>query len=235
MRALADPAADPTSTNHRIAVVMIEDNDGDAALLDASLAEACTGSPLHPWVTVQRARSLAGGIALLRTARPDVVLLDLGLPDSTGLQSLIALRAACRLPIVVMTGLADEQVALGALQEGAEDYLFKGELTPSVTLRALRYAIERKEQEAELARARWLSGIGATTLAVLHELNNPLTSLMMNAELVANGVRDRDVAVAILESAKRIAAVTRRLSQEQRDPRVVEYVDGMKMLDLREP
>lgn len=221
-----------TGTDIRtIQVLLVEDNEGDAALVEASLAEECTGSPLRPMVALTRARSLAEARAALRDHMPFVVLLDLGLPDSVGLETLSAMRAACDLPIVVLTGLADEETALEALKTGAQDYLFKGDVAPGTTLRALRYAIERRDQERELARSRWLAGIGETVLAVLHEINNPLTSLVMNAELVAAGDNDRATIQAILQSARRISEVTRRLGA-QNDPRSVEYVRGMRMLDL---
>lgn len=231
--AKAIPDAGFAAGVHTLSLLLVEDSDGDSALLEASLAEACTGSPLHPFVAIRRARSLADAIRELTVREPDVILLDLGLPDSTGLESLKAMRAACDLPIVVLTGLADERVALEAAQHGAQDYLFKGEIEPGVTLRALRYAIERKQQEGELARTRWRAGIGDTVLAVLHEINNPLTSLLMNAEMLSAGDRDARTIEAIGVAAGRIAEVTRRLSRQQLDPRTVEYVKGMRMLDLR--
>lgn len=93
---------------------------------------------------------------------------------------------------------------------------------------------DRKEAELELARSRWLAGIGSTVLTVMHEINNPLTSLLMNAEVLAAGERDPATVRAIVAAAHRIADVTRQLSVQQHDPRTVEYVKGMRMLDLRE-
>lgn len=233
MATLAIPDAGLALTPHTLTLLLVEDNDGDAALLEASLAEACTGSPLRPFVSLRRARTLEDAIRQLSESRPAVILLDLGLPDSSGISTLLELRVACDLPIVVLTGLADETVALEALQRGAQDYLFKNELSPAVTLRTLRYAIERRQQEDELAHTRWRAGIGDTVLAVLHEINNPLTSLLMNAEILAAGERDSNTVEAVREAAARIAEVTRRLSRQQVEPRTVEYVRGMKMLDLR--
>lgn len=78
----------------------------------------------------------------------DVVLLDLSLPDSRGLDSLIALKPfAAALPIVVLTGFDDETLATGAMQLGAQDYLVKGQVTGSLLVRSIRYAIERQRAE----------------------------------------------------------------------------------------
>lgn len=225
------PEAGIAGKGHSLPVLLVEDNDGDAALLDASLTGTCTGSPLHPFVQLTRARTLEEGLQHLRSGQTGVILLDLGLPDSSGLETLVALRAQTDLPIVVLTGLADEQIALEALKSGAQDYLFKGDVSPVTTLRALRYATERYEQQRELAQARYLAGIGETVLAVLHEVNNPLTSLLMNAELLKSGDPDPRLVDAMVEAAQRIASVTKRLSQ-LRTPQTVEGARGLRMLDL---
>src|SRR4249919_1869755 len=85
----------------------------------------------------------------------DIILLDLGLPDAQGLEAVRRAHAvAPRVPLVVLTGLDDEVLAAQTLQEGAQDYLIKGQITSSVgqvetrgILRALRYAVERKNME----------------------------------------------------------------------------------------
>src|SRR6202050_995151 len=82
---------------------------------------------------------------------PDVIFLDLGLPDATGLEAVRRMRgAAPRAPVVVLTGLDDEVVATQALQAGAQDFLIKGQIDSRGLLRALRYAIERKIMEEAL-------------------------------------------------------------------------------------
>ena len=95
--------------------------------------------------------------ALLRAERFDVVLLDLSLPDAAGLQALQHLHSiAPALPIVVLTGLDDEETALRAVQEGAQDFLVKGRVDTPILTRSIRYAIERKrveEMERQLVKA----------------------------------------------------------------------------------
>ena len=81
----------------------------------------------------------------------DIILLDLGLPDAQGLGAVRRARAAApRVPLVVLTGLDDESLAAQALQEGAQDYLVKGQIETRGLLRALRYAVERKIMEEAL-------------------------------------------------------------------------------------
>ena len=133
-----------------IQVLLVEDNPGDARLIREMLAEAQAQDFSVEWVS-----RLADGLERLDQSRVDVVLLDLGLPDSQGLDTFImAHERAPRVPFVVLTGLADETLALTALRQGAQDYLFKGETQPNLLLRAIRYATERKQAELALEAER---------------------------------------------------------------------------------
>ncbi len=94
----------------------------------------------------QVAGTLAEGLAALRSKSFDVVLLDLGLPDSSGIETAATLRRAfSEVPIIVLTGLADEGMALNALRIDIQDYIVKGQISGSVISRSIRYAIERKK------------------------------------------------------------------------------------------
>ena len=133
--------------NHSlIKVLLIEDNPGDARLLQELLAEVTLIQfQLHH---VDRLRQ---GIDLLKTESFDVILLDLSLPDSQELATFIALHQQVPgIPIVVITGLNDETLALRAVHEGAQDYLLKGQLTSDLLTRAIRYAIERHQAEQKI-------------------------------------------------------------------------------------
>jgi signal transduction histidine kinase/DNA-binding response OmpR family regulator len=133
-----------------IRVLLVEDNPGDARLIKEILAGAEGQDFSIEWVT-----RLADGLERLRQNKVDVVLLDLGLPDSQGLDSFLKAKAqAPRVPFVVLTGLADEDLALTALRQGAQDFLFKDEIHPNLILRAIRYATERKHAELALERER---------------------------------------------------------------------------------
>jgi DNA-binding response OmpR family regulator len=134
-------------------VLVVEDNPDDAALVERALA----ASP-RPYVreTVPRVAT-----ALQRLARGgiDVVLLDLGLPDADGFDGVNRIAADHPfVPVVVLTGLEDEEVGLRAVQVGAQDYLVKGSLDPRLLDRSLRYAIERKRAEQALARLASIMG-----------------------------------------------------------------------------
>jgi diguanylate cyclase (GGDEF)-like protein/PAS domain S-box-containing protein len=144
-------------------LLLVEDDPGDARLLREMFSERDSGSQGTELTHVQ---SLRAAEEHLSEREVDIVLLDLGLPDAHGLTGVRRAQAvAPRVPLVVLTGLDDESLAAQALQEGAQDYLIKGQIEPRGLLRALRYAIERKIMEealfAEKERAQvTLSSIG---------------------------------------------------------------------------
>ena len=120
-------------------VLLVEDNAGDARVLREMLFEV--GSARFHLTHVDR---LSHAVQLLGQVRFDAVLLDLGLPDASGLEAVLPVsRAAPDVPIVVLSGMEDEQLAVQAVQLGAQDYLVKGLGTGKVGARSIRYAIER--------------------------------------------------------------------------------------------
>ncbi|KIL98431.1 diguanylate cyclase/phosphodiesterase (GGDEF & EAL domains) with PAS/PAC sensor(s) [Paramagnetospirillum magnetotacticum MS-1] len=128
---------------------MVEDNPGDARLVELYLHE----DPARPFKVVKAAR-LSEGLAALQAQPIDVVLLDLSLPDSFGMESLARLRAASpSVPVVVLTGTSDEGLALEALRQGAQDYLVKGQGDGELVRRAIRYAIGRSTADAALRQS----------------------------------------------------------------------------------
>ena len=129
-----------------IGILVIEDNLSEAGLIKEMLSEAGQQE-----FSIQHVRTLAEGFALLRSTDFDLVLLDLGLPDSQGLETVQSMRNQSQLtPIVVLTTLEDEDVALKLLQMDIQDYLIKGEINASQLKRAIRYAIQRKRAEVAL-------------------------------------------------------------------------------------
>jgi signal transduction histidine kinase len=150
-----------------INVLLVEDDDEYARLLRWFLEEAGGGDARF---MDAHARRLAKAVDLLDYARFDVILLDLSLPDSTGLATLDAVHACNpRVPIVVLTGVDDEAIAMKAVQSGAQDYLIKSRVDDRQITRSIRYAIERKRVEEELARSverlSLLRELGAAILA----------------------------------------------------------------------
>ncbi|HEX6705990.1 MAG TPA: response regulator [Albitalea sp.] len=133
-----------------IRVLLIEDNPADARLIELMLGEA---KGLH--FQLDWADSLNAGVERLRTRGADVVLLDLGLPESTGIETLQRLQSGNhQVPtLVVLSGLTDEEIAVQALQSGAQDYLVKGQVDAPLLIRAIRYAMGRSQAEEALRQA----------------------------------------------------------------------------------
>ena len=132
----------------RLHILLAEGNPGDALLVERALAEARS---VH--FTVERADNLEKTIDRLNQGNFEAVLLDLGLPDSQGIDSLIQARAhASDTPMLVLTGLDDPTLGIEAVREGAADYLVKGRVDGDSVERAILHAIERHRLAAELTR-----------------------------------------------------------------------------------
>ena len=168
-------------------VLLVEDNPGDARLTREMLADVRTAQ----FCVVQTA-TLADALAHLEGDAEntlDVVLLDLSLPDSKGLDGVLRVQSVnARLPIVVLTGLDDEALSVEAVHAGAQDYLVKG-CEGEVMARAIRYAIERKRAHmqilAEKERAEFANRSKSEFLANMsHELRTPLNAIIGFSEIL---------------------------------------------------
>ena len=127
-------------------VLLVEDNPGDARLIREMLVPRG-----REGVVLEVAADLAGALRVVADATFDAIVLDLGLPDAQGLDGLKRVsQAAHESPVIVLTGNADSELALSAVQAGAQDYLVKGEISADLLMRACRYAIERHRIESEL-------------------------------------------------------------------------------------
>jgi PAS domain S-box-containing protein len=146
-----------------INLLLIEDNPGDAELIRDMLTEEGTNDGLAAPFRLAHVDRLSAGLAYLKDNQPDLVLLDLSLPDSHDLETLSRLQAgAPHVPVVVLTGLGDEPFALQAMQAGAQDYLVKGEIDSRLLRRTIRYALERHRS---MNRLRVLHEIDQAILA----------------------------------------------------------------------
>jgi diguanylate cyclase (GGDEF)-like protein/PAS domain S-box-containing protein len=126
-------------------LLVVEDHFGDARLLQEMLKEEGSRTDVIHVESMREAEQYLSGNGV------DIILLDLGLPDAQGLEAVQRAHAAApRVPLVVLTGLDDESLAARTLQEGAQDYLIKGEIDARGLVRALRYAVERKVLEEAL-------------------------------------------------------------------------------------
>ena len=137
-------------TDRQLVVFLVEDNPADARHVRLLLAEA--GQTDKPFgFDVRPVERLAAAEEALEKTKPDVVLLDLSLPDAQGMEAVRRIREiAPAVPIVVMSGLTDEKVAIEAVQEGAQDYLVKGTVERQLLVRAIDYAIERSRSREAL-------------------------------------------------------------------------------------
>ena len=200
----------------RLRVLVIEDSPADAAFVRAVLD--------RNEFDIVIATRLAEALDLLAAERFDLTLLDMGLPDGSGLDMLARVReVAAHQPIVILSGDPDERIATAAVQGGAQDYLLKGNVSEVSLRRALRYAVERHElaerlaasvEELERQRASvlQLNQLKNDLIAVLvHDIKGPLTSIVGFAELLEEGYLEgdagRDAAKTIRTNAQRLATL----------------------------
>jgi len=142
----------------RARVLLVEDNPDDALLFAGTFGSHGEG-PFQ----ITHVNSLTTALEELKRRPPDIVLLDLGLPDSTGLATLGSILDVGRtVPVAVMTGVDDEDVALQAVRAGAQDYIVKGLADNRMVARILRHAIERHRLLTELEEARRQEAFRAT-------------------------------------------------------------------------
>ncbi|WP_319431355.1 putative bifunctional diguanylate cyclase/phosphodiesterase [Mycobacterium sp. RTGN5] len=139
-----------THDTELVRVLLVEDNDGDARLVQLML-EGTFGSGME----LARARSLREAMAELDVEMRDCVVLDLGLPDASGLEGVRAIKhRSPMMPVVVLTGHADSELGMQAVAAGAQDYLVKGNAVDETLTRAIRYAVLRKHAEDALVRSQ---------------------------------------------------------------------------------
>jgi signal transduction histidine kinase len=179
-------------------ILLIEDNPGDARLIEEMLKE--TGIQFRMEIAI----NLSSGIVLLTSNDFDLILLDLGLPDSQGLGSLAKLNESRpQAAVIVLTGLTDDAAGIEAVKEGAQDYLIKGQINNTLLARSINYAVERKKNQeerslliekeqaaiAEAEAARKLDNMKSMFIAsTSHELRTPLNSIIGFSSLLLDGM-----------------------------------------------
>jgi signal transduction histidine kinase/DNA-binding NarL/FixJ family response regulator len=218
-------------SDNPVRVLLVEDNPGDARLTRDSLRYSARGQ-----YEVEHVERLAHAESILASGAVDVVLLDLSLPDAPRESSVArAYAMAPGVPIIVLTGLDDEEAALEAMKSGAEDYLVKDEVDGELLTRSIRYAIERKrletshEQlhtrlEAEHARLRFLADAGIKLAASL-DFEETLESV---SSLLVESLAD----FCIIDILGVGEAETRRLRVAHADPEKAGLADQLRDLPL---
>jgi DNA-binding NtrC family response regulator len=204
----------------RIDVLVVEDNLDDFEILHASLNER--GSHRLRLTHVER---LGTALERVQDADFDVVLLDLGLPDGTGLENLTRFTAAApEVPVVIMTGTDDEELALTAVRRGAQDYLVKGNVDADLVLHSVRHAIERNKMLREIVslQQRLLKAerdrvVGECAGAAAHEILQPLTAMLGVTEILLSRATPDDPLRSqyevLLRSAKRVETIVRKMGE----------------------
>ena len=206
----------------QISILVVEDDPGDLGLIQAYVGR--TGlRRIGDRDPVVSTTTLVEGVALAVAHRPDVVLLDLSLPDSAGLSTVQVMRGVVPdVPIIVLTGQDDHQLAEAALQAGAQDYLVKGQFEHDSLGRAIRHALVRQKLESRLrlfeaALNSAANGIMITDVNATIEWANPAFTRMTGISLVeAVGRKPNE----LLHSGKQDAEFYRRMWETILDGRI---------------
>ncbi len=200
-----------------VSILLVEDNPGDRRLIHEMLTEARSLT-----FDLKYADRLQAALEHLGESRVDVVLSDLGLPDSQGLETLSKIYAQVpEIPIVVLTGLNDEMLGIQAVNKGAQDYLIKGQVDTNLLVRAIRYAIERKQAEErekqlllQMNLSQRLASLGVMVEGIAHEINNPLVGVIGFAEMLTYEdipENAKEAVKTINDSAQRVAGIVKNL------------------------
>lgn len=191
-------------------VLLIEDNQGDADLVRLRLVESTSD------LQVSYASRLSTGLAALALGTPAVVLLDLNLPDSSGADTFReVLEKAPHVPVVVLSGRDDEELAITAIHQGAQDYLVKGQFDGAQLGRAMRYAVERKALQTalDINRIEQLQFEDQFLSHISHELDTPLICARQSVKILLDGLagpiacEQRDHLETILRSVNQLRDV----------------------------
>lgn len=158
-------------TTSELTLLLVEDNPSDARLIEEYLIDGqwqTTGGP-----EVLHTERLEEGLTA-QSDTIDLILLDLNLPDSKGLDTLqTMLESTEDVPIVVLTGLDDQELGVTAVERGAQDYLIKDEVSPPLLQRTIRYSIQREQQQRELRRRN--RELAVLNQIVRHDIRNDVT------------------------------------------------------------
>jgi DNA-binding response OmpR family regulator len=218
-------------------ILIVEDDEKFARVLSKQLTKNN--------YNVSHTTSFFGFSDILKGAEFDLVLLDLGLPDSSGFETYEKVsKMIPDIPVVVLTGLNDEKIAVAAVKKGAQDYLVKGEVDNRTLMRSLDYAIERSRllfrlknlQELVLQSER-IKVLVETAGAAAHEINQPLTSIFGMVELLKNKL-DKDTEAQkkldfILDSACKIRDIIKKMGSV-RQYITKPYLKGIDIVNFEE-
>lgn len=212
-------------------VLLVEDNAGDARLLREMFRKEKADS-----FELTHLLRMSDAVIHLAKGGVDIVLLDMGLPDGHGLDTVRRARAAApSIPVIVLTGLDDEALAAGAMKEGAQDYLIKGQIENRALPRALRHAIERHrmQTETDLIRTHQMQFKDEFLSHVSHELRSPLTAIYQFVSILLDKLagelnpEQREYLEIVLRNVKQLQSMITDLLE------VTRVQAGKLMIDLQ--
>jgi len=212
-------------------VLLVEDNAGDARLFREMFRNEKSGS-----FELTHLVRLSDALNHLSKGEVDIVLLDMGLPDGHGLDTVRRAHAAApHVPLIVLTGLDDETLAAEAMKEGAQDYLIKGQIENRALPRALRHAIERfrMQTETDLIRTNQLQYKDEFLSHISHELRSPLTAIYGFVTILLDGLAgelssdQREYLEDVLRNTKQLKAMINDLLE------VTRFQEGKLQIELQ--
>ncbi len=225
-------------------ILLIEDNQGDIQIIREMLIDAEASSPIGMKYLLETETTLANGLKQLATESFHVLLLDLSLPDSTGLETFhCVLEKHPEIPIIVLSGLVDEEVAIQAVGDGAQDYLVKGQVDSNLISRAMQYAVERKRIEEETARmqeqllqSQKMEAIGTLAGGVAHDFNNLMTAIQGFTDVVMLKTDESNPIMRALKQIRNAAANAADLTRQmllfsRKHPTKFTILDLNKVID----
>jgi signal transduction histidine kinase len=183
-----------------LSILVVEDNDHDFTLLNEYISR--TGLPTSNVVHVNRMKH---ALEVLEKDNPDLIFLDLALPDSEGIESFQTIHgAAPHLSIIILSGLSDKQVALRTILLGAQDYLVKGSFDETLLAKSIEYSIERKKMQEEMIKREIEKQKLITTIAIQaqekerkligRELHDNINQILATAKLYVDiAIREDEV------------------------------------------
>jgi two-component system, cell cycle response regulator len=235
----------PNTLNKKLKILLIEDDPGDAHLIRKMLIGSKSAC-----FELEHFDRLSTGLEHLAQMEIDLILLDLNLPDSQGLDTFVKAHAKAQvIPVIVLTGLEDENLAVKSISKGVQDYLVKGQIDSGLLIRAIHYAVERHrlrlklkkanqkilEQQKELIDEERLKVLLQMAGATAHELNQPLMVLLGNIELLEMYKSDpeklSDCVTAIEDAGNRISDIVKKI-ETIRSYETKAYPDGSEIISI---
>ncbi|MCU0619459.1 MAG: response regulator, partial [Gemmatimonadaceae bacterium] len=203
-------------------VLLVEDDPLTHAIVRTALAGVGGQGARGDAFALDAVGTLAAALERIERDPPAAVLLDLGLPDSDGLETFRRVRqVAPGLAVVILTATDDDDLGLVAVREGAQDWIVKQQVDPALLPRVVRYAIERRRAEQlldetadALRAARHQAAVGRLAGGMAHAFNNMLTIIRCGAELMRDQVADgqhRSDLAAMVDAAARASALVKQL------------------------